>query len=254
MSSPSRRVLVAGNWKMFHGPAQAAQVARALCDQLRLGPRTDVALAPTFVALHAVGAALAGTRVALAAQNCHEQDKGAFTGEVSPPMLAEAGCRYVIVGHSERRQYFAETDEGVNRKVRALQKHGLVPIACLGETLAERDAGRTFEVVSKQLEGMLAGLDEASVGSLVLAYEPVWAIGTGRTAKSSDAQAVHAFLRDRVRHKLADAAERVRILYGGSVKPDNAAELLAQPDIDGALVGGASLEAGDFARIIQAAG
>ena len=169
-------------------------------------------------------------------------------------MLRDVGCAFCIIGHSERRQYFGETDAGVNRKLAALQKAGIVPIACLGETLAERDAGITLDVLRRQLDGMLSGLEAGVLHGLVIAYEPVWAIGTGKTAKPSDAQSAQAFLRDRLRATYADLADEIRILYGGSAKPDNAAELLAQPDVDGLLVGGASLDAAGFARIIQAAG
>ena len=253
MTSQSRRPLIAGNWKLFNTVAESTTLARAIADS-RIGPRTDVVIAPVFTSLHAVAETLRGTRVALSGQDVYWEDKGAFTGEISAPMLKDVGCTYGIVGHSERRQYFGETDEHVAKKIAALRKSGLVPIACLGETLSEREAGTTYDVVRKQLEGMLAGLDAKAIGALVLAYEPVWAIGTGKTAKASDAQQVHAYLRDRIRHAHGEAADATRILYGGSVKADNAAELLAQPDIDGALVGGASLDANSFARIIQAAG
>ena len=188
----------------------------------------------------------------------HCEDQGAFTGEISAPMLKDVGCAWSLVGHSERRQLFGETDAAVQKKLFALRKHGLAPIACLGETLAEREGGVTYDVLRRQLDAMTASLDAqeatALLTGLVLAYEPVWAIGTGRTAKSSDAQSAHAFLRDRIRDRYGEVADTVRILYGGSVKPDNAAELLAQPDVDGVLVGGASLDAAGFARIIQAAG
>ncbi len=253
MTAQNRRPLIAGNWKLHNTIAESIALARAIADA-RIGPRTDVVVAPVFTALAAVAEALRGTRVEVSAQDVFWEDKGAFTGEVCAPMLADAGCTYGIVGHSERRQFFGETDEGVAKKVTALRKAGLTPIACVGETLAERESGITFEVVRRQLEAILAVLDETGAAEVVIAYEPVWAIGTGKVAKSSDAQAVHAYLRDRIVHKFGDAGHATRILYGGSVKPDNAAELLAQPDIDGALVGGASLDAAGFARIIQAAG
>ena len=255
MTSPNRRPFVAGNWKMHKMIGESVALARAITDGARIGPRTDVAIAPMFTALAAVADVLRGTRVSLAAQDCHWEAEGAFTGEISAPNLKDIGCTYCLVGHSERRQYSGETDEVVARKIRAMRSVGLTPIACLGETLAEKESGITFDVVRRQLDAILGDLDIAAVGALVIAYEPVWAIGTGRTAKSSDAQMVHAFLRDRVRNKLADeAADAVRILYGGSVKADNAAELMAQPDVDGVLVGGASLDAAAFTRIIQAAG
>jgi triosephosphate isomerase (TIM) len=249
-----RRPLVAGNWKMYNTVAESVALARAIADNARIGPRTDVVLCPTFISLAAVSQALQGTRVTLGAQDVHWEVQGAHTGEISAVMLKDVGCRYCIVGHSERRQYLGETDEMMTKKLIALQRQGIIPIACLGETLAERESGRTFDVVQKQLDAFLYTLDESGVRNLVVAYEPVWAIGTGRTAKSSDAQQVHAYIRERIRHRHADAADATRIIYGGSVKADNAAELLAQPDIDGALVGGASLDAESFARIIQSAG
>ena len=254
MTNPARRPLLAGNWKMHKTVSESVELARAIATGGRPGPRTDVVVAPVFTALHAVATELRGTRVALAAQDVYWENQGAFTGEVSPAMLRDVGCAFCIIGHSERRQYFGETDAGVNRKLAALQKAGIVPIACLGETLAERDAGITLDVLRRQLDGMLSGLEAGVLHGLVIAYEPVWAIGTGKTAKPSDAQSAQAFLRDRLRATYADLADEIRILYGGSAKPDNAAELLAQPDVDGLLVGGASLDAAGFARIIQAAG
>jgi len=254
VSSSARRSLVAGNWKLHNTVAESVALARAIGDHARIGPRTDVVVAPVFTALAAVGQALRGTRVALASQNVHWEDRGACTGEVSAPLLVDVGCAYVIVGHSERRQFFGETDTTVARKISALLRHALVPIVCVGETLAERDAGRTLDVVRTQLDAALDGLSQGAVGALVVAYELVWAIGTGRTAKAADAQQVHQQLRERVRERFGAAADALRILYGGSVKADNASELLAQPDIDGALVGGASLDAATFDTIIQAAG
>lgn len=253
MPPSTRRKIVAGNWKMNKTVAEALTLVRELREQgLGTGP-VEVVIAPPFGALHPVAQALQGTGMKLAAQNCHWEASGAFTGEVSAPMLSELGCAYVILGHSERRQFFGETDEWVNRRVRAVLKSGMQPILCMGETLGEREAGRTFEVVHRQLHGGLAGLNAAEVGEIVLAYEPVWAIGTGRTATSAQAQEVHASIRAELA-KLFDAetAASLRIQYGGSVKPDNAAELLGQPDVDGALVGGASLKAGDFAGIVKA--
>jgi triosephosphate isomerase len=197
---------------------------------------------------------LSGSLIQLFAQNCHEAASGAFTGEVSAPMLKEVGCDGVILGHSERRQFFGETDEGVAKKVRAALGAGLHAIVCVGETLSEREANRTWEVVSRQVRGALGGLDAAAWKSVTLAYEPVWAIGTGRTATTAQAQEVHALIRGLVRELAsAQVAEAVRIQYGGSVKPENAAELMAQPDVDGALVGGASLKVDDFARIVAGA-
>jgi triosephosphate isomerase len=256
--NPSRNPLIAGNWKMHRTVSESVALARAVADGGRIGPRTEVVVAPVATALAAVAKALEGTAVTVAAQNVHWEEQGAFTGEISPGMVKDVGCAWCLVGHSERRQLFGETDATVHKKLMALRKHGVKPIACLGETLGERESGVTYEVLRRQLEGMLGALDageaEALLKGLVLAYEPVWAIGTGRTAKASDAQSAHAFLRDRVRDRFGEVADTVRILYGGSVKADNAAELLAQPDIDGVLVGGASLDPAGFARIIQAAG
>ncbi len=258
MTHPARRPLIAGNWKMHRTVSESVALARAVAEGGRIGPRTDVVVAPVATALSAVAQSLLGTGIALAGQNCHWETQGAFTGEVSPEMLRDVGCTFVLVGHSERRQLFGETDATVHKKLLGAQRVGLVPIGCLGETLAERESGVTFTVLQRQLDGMFGALDaaeaDALAAKLVIAYEPVWAIGTGRTARSSDAQLAHAYLRDRLRDRLGDGAEGVRILYGGSVKADNAAELLAQPDIDGVLVGGASLDPAGFARIIQAAG
>jgi triosephosphate isomerase len=213
----------------------------------------QVAVAPPFTALAAAAEALRGGPVELCAQDVHWEKQGAFTGEVSAAMLADVGCRHAIVGHSERRQLFGETDETVRRKVGALLAAGLRPIVCVGELLAEREAGRTLEVAGRQLRAALAGLPAEPVAALTVAYEPVWAIGTGKTATAAQAQEVHAALRAILRELVGATADAVRIQYGGSVKPENAAELMAQPDVDGALVGGASLVAGDFARIVKGA-
>ncbi|MDX1650387.1 MAG: triose-phosphate isomerase, partial [Myxococcota bacterium] len=213
----------------------------------------EVVVAPPFTALAALGRALAGSGVALAAQNVHQEEKGAFTGEVAPGMLEEIGCRYAIVGHSERRQIFGESSDFVAAKAESLLRHGIRPIVCVGESLDEREAERTFAVLGTQLQESLARVPKERAAEIVVAYEPVWAIGTGRTATPEQAQEVHAMIRERLRDQLgAEAGEAVRIQYGGSVKPDNAASLLAQPDVDGALVGGASLEAESFAAIIHA--
>ena len=250
-----RKPVVAGNWKMHKTAAEAQALARELRNALGVvRDQVEVVLAPPFTALYPVGKAVEDSNLLLAAQNCHAEAQGAFTGEVSAPMLKELGCRYVILGHSERRQLFGETDEGVNRKVKAVLAAGMLPIVCVGETLQERESGRTLEVVSRQLAGGLAGMDAAAVARLVIAYEPVWAIGTGKTATSAQAQEVHAHVRGWVAQAFGkEAAAAVRIQYGGSVKADNAAELLGQPDVDGALVGGASLKAADFAAIVKAA-
>lgn len=214
--------------------------------------KAEVVVCPNFTALHEAGQALAGSGIGLGAQNMHWEKQGAYTGEVSPAMLQDAGCRYVIIGHSERRQYFAETDQGVNHKAKAALQQGLTPILCVGETLEEREAGQTEAVVGRQVKGGLEGLESGQVTQLVIAYEPVWAIGTGRTASAQDANGVCAFIRRTVAGIFGqDSAAKVRIQYGGSVKADNIAELMDQPDIDGALVGGASLDAAAFAKIIN---
>ncbi len=237
---------------MHKTSAEAVALVREL--RRRLNTQVEIAVAPPFTALSKVKEALMGSPIQLFAQNCHYEKQGAFTGEISAPMLAEVGCDGVILGHSERRQYFGESDEGVNKKIKAALEAGLHPIVCVGETLQEREANHTWEVVSGQLRGALAGLAPVQIGKLTLAYEPVWAIGTGKTATTGQAQEVHGQIRGFLREMAGPhTAEAVRIQYGGSVKPDNAAELLGQPDIDGALVGGASLKVDDFARIVAGA-
>src|SRR3954447_14627 len=250
-----RRKFVCGNWKMFKTGTEAQQLVSELGTRLS-GVSAQVGIAPPFTALAQVKWALsqAKSQVQLFGQNCHHEKHGAFTGEVSAAMLKDAGCDGVILGHSERRQLFGETDEGVARKLKAVLGEGLHPIVCVGETLQEREAGRTWEVVSRQVRAALVGLDGAQVSRITLAYEPVWAIGTGRNATAAQAQEVHGQIRGLLREiGGAQVADAVRIQYGGSVKPDNAAELLGQPDVDGALVGGASLKADDFAKIVEAA-
>ncbi len=248
----ARRKFVCGNWKMH----KTAREAVALVQELReaVGGASDevqVAVAPPFTALSAVAQAERG-KVELAAQDVHWETQGAFTGEVSAPMLADLGCKHCIVGHSERRQLFGETDETVRKKVGALFAAGILPIVCVGETLQEREAGRTLEVVQRQVRAALTGL-AAQMSALTIAYEPIWAIGTGKTATTAQAQEVHAAIRGLLRELGGTAADAVRIQYGGSVKPDNAAELMSQPDVDGALVGGASLKAKDFIAIVKGA-
>jgi triosephosphate isomerase (TIM) len=250
----ARKKFVCGNWKMYKTAAEA----RALVAELRaqgesLAEKVDVAVAPPFTALAAAAEVLAGSRIQLAAQDVHWEVQGAFTGEVSAPMLKDIGVRHVIVGHSERRQLFGETDETVRKKVKSVLSAGLLPVVCVGETLAEREAGRTLEVVGRQVRGGLAGLPVDEIGRLTLAYEPVWAIGTGKTATTAQAQEVHAAIRKLLQELAAPVAAQVRIQYGGSVKPENAAELMAEPDVDGALVGGASLKSLDFLQIIRGA-
>ncbi|HET7754835.1 MAG TPA: triose-phosphate isomerase [Anaeromyxobacteraceae bacterium] len=249
----ARTKFVCGNWKMHKTTAEARDLVRALAPLVADGGGVQVAVAPPFTALAAVAEALRGTSIELAAQDVHWEKQGAFTGEVSAPMLADLGVKHGIVGHSERRQLFGETDESVAKKLRALLEVGILPIVCVGETLYERDEGKTIDVVERQIKGALTGLSEAELARLTVAYEPVWAIGTGKTATTAQAQEVHAAIRGMLRDLGPGAAERVRIQYGGSVKPDNAADLMSQPDVDGALVGGASLKAEDFSRIVKGA-
>jgi len=249
-----RRRLLAANWKMHKTVAEAVAFAEDFLPRIAGQEVHEIAIAPPFTALGALGRALEGSGVRLAAQNVHDQAKGAFTGEISPAMLAELGCTYAVVGHSERRQLFGESNEFVGRKAAALLAHGIRPIVCVGETLEEREAEHTFAVLETQLSGSLALLSQEQPAELVIAYEPVWAIGTGRTATPAMAQHAHAMIRRWLHGRFGSAAESVRIQYGGSVKPDNAAELLAQADIDGALVGGASLEPDSFARIVHCDG
>ncbi len=247
-----RRPLLAGNWKMYKTAPEAAATARQLVENL--GPITgkDVMIAPTFTALGQLAEVFEDSPVALGAQNMHWEADGAYTGEISPAMLVAAGCTYVIIGHSERRQYFGETDETVNRKVSAALAHRLIPVLCVGETEAQRESNETFSVLDKQIGNGLEGFSSNDLETLVIAYEPVWAIGTGKTATTEQAQEIHAFLRDRINADFGKSLARsIRILYGGSVKPTNIVELMAMPDIDGALVGGASLEADSFGAIVN---
>lgn len=251
-----RRLFVAGNWKMNLDKAKCQQLARGVVEAARgdAGQKIDVAVCPPSVYLDAVAAIVAGTSVGLGGQNMYHEASGAFTGEVSPSMLRDVGCRYVILGHSERRHVLGETDEAVNKKVLAALGVGLIPIVCVGELLAEREAGQTAEVVRRQFAGSLAGLSGEQMGQVVIAYEPVWAIGTGKVATPAQAEEVHVELRKIMLQRYnSQLAESVRIQYGGSVNAANAAELLAQKNIDGALVGGASLKADEFARILAAA-
>ena len=246
-----RTPLIAANWKMHKTVSQALAFAADLRSRLQGEAGVEVAIAPPFPALAALGEALDGSPISLAAQNVHPEPEGAFTGEVSAPMLASLGCTYVIVGHSERRALFGEDDALVAAKLAAVQAAGMRPILCVGETLEQREAGKTFDVLAGQLAGSLARIDAERSAEIVVAYEPVWAIGTGRTATPEIAQEAHAFVRERLAGLLGGVAEQVRILYGGSVKPENAAALLAQPDIDGGLVGGASLDPASFCAIIR---
>ncbi|MGE0796442.1 MAG: triose-phosphate isomerase [Acidimicrobiia bacterium] len=258
MPASRRKPLISGNWKMHQNHFEAIQLVQKLGYQLDKADYdgADVSVHPPFTDLRSIQTVLDADRIpmALGAQHCHWEESGAYTGEVSPTMLAKLNVRYVIAGHSERRQLFAETEEMVNRKVRAILAAAMTPILCVGETLEEREAGTTEDRVASQVRAGLAGVGADDVAGLVVAYEPIWAIGTGRNATPDDAQQVCRAIRAVVSEVAgSDAAATVRIQYGGSVKPSNAAELLAQPDIDGALVGGASLEADGFARIVQAA-
>ena len=237
---------------MHKTTAEARQLARAIREGASTVKHCQVVIAPPFTALGAAAEEVRGTSLVLAAQNVHWEPKGAFTGEISIPMLEEIGCGMVIIGHSERRQYFGETDESVNRRINAVMKSALQPIVCIGETLTEREAGEYKKVIERQLSGGLNGLTHQTLLRIILAYEPVWAIGTGRTASPEVAQEVHVAIREWLSLKFgSETAQQVRILYGGSVKPDNISDLMRQPDIDGALVGGACLEADSFLRIIR---
>lgn len=248
----SRRPLIAGNWKMYKTCSEAESTAGELVRRTADITDVDVMIAPPYIALSAVSKVVTNTPVCLGAQNLFFEKEGAFTGEISPPMLASVGCSHVIIGHSERRQYFGETDESVNKKIRAAVVHGLTPVFCVGETENERDAEETFSVLDKQIRKGLQGFSFKEIAELIIAYEPVWAIGTGKTATKEQAQDVHHFLRNLLTEIYGQAfADTVRILYGGSVKPGNIKELMDMPDVDGALVGGASLDAETFSAIIH---
>lgn len=249
-----RRPLVAGNWKMNLNRTAAVDLAEAVVGRAGQVPQVDLLVCPPFVYLDPVGQVLRGHRVALGAQDMYHEGNGAFTGEISAAMLRDLGCEFVILGHSERRHILGETDQAVAAKTTVALAAGLTPIVCVGELLSQRQAGQTTEVVRGQIAGSLAGLDADQIARIVVAYEPVWAIGTGQVATPEQAQQVHSDLRTILAERYnAAVADQVRILYGGSVKPDNAGQLLAQPDIDGALVGGASLKADDFLGIAAAA-
>jgi triosephosphate isomerase len=249
----SRTPFIAGNWKMHKTVADAEEFIQALLPRVSDADGVDVAICPSFLALSAMVDSTRGSRVQVYAQNMHHADSGAFTGEVAAPMLVEADVNGVILGHSERRELFGETDKALALKVPAALDAGLVPILCVGETESERDNGDTERKLRHQVQEDLARLDVDRLGEVVIAYEPIWAIGTGKVATPDQAQEAIAFVRALVADRSAAAAEQTRVLYGGSVKPDNAAELLALPDVDGALVGGASLEAESFAAIVAAA-
>jgi triosephosphate isomerase len=249
-----RRPIIAGNWKMYKTVAEAKMLAQAVCEGVAAVSGVDVVLCPPFTALEAVKSIVSGTTVGLGAQNMHWEEQGAFTGEISPLML-QALCEYVVLGHSERRQYFCETDEGVNRKLKAALAHGLTPIVCVGENLAQNEAGETASFVGQQVKAAFEGVSAEDAVKAIIAYEPIWAIGTG---KNADPVTANSIIGLSIRGALADIyteeiAQRVRVQYGGSVKPDNIAGFMAQPDIDGALVGGASLKADSFLALVKGA-
>lgn len=244
--------VIVGNWKMYKTGGEAEDFLRAFLPLVAGISGVEIVIAPPFPSIAVVAgfAQGASSTVCVASQNVHFENEGAFTGEVSPRMVKDLGATHCIIGHSERRQYFAETDDSVNRKVRAALAAELAPIMCLGETLAERESGKTFDVILRQLRDGLRDIQASEAARIMVAYEPVWAIGTGKTATPSQAQEVHAFLRGRLKEQWGDAADSVRILYGGSVKPDNISSLMSNEDIDGALVGGASLTPDTFAKIV----
>lgn len=243
-----RRPFIAANWKMNKTVGETRDFLAQFLPEVRDVAGVDIIIAPPFTALAGASAGIKGSNIILAAQNVFHEGKGAFTGEISPPMLIDLGCRYVLIGHSERRQYFHETDEVVNKKIRISRQTGLGVIFCIGETLQEREAGKTFEVLSRQLESGLTGIGH---DDMVIAYEPVWAIGTGKTASSEQAQEAHAFIRERLQIFYGNNADKFCILYGGSVTPENVDSLMACKDVDGALVGGASLKVESFSRIVK---
>ncbi|HWF37762.1 MAG TPA: triose-phosphate isomerase [Candidatus Acidoferrales bacterium] len=247
-----RRPVIAGNWKMFKTQSETRVFFQAFAPAVANSRHCDIVVAPPYTAIGAAVDSARGSAIHIAAQNLHWENEGAFTGEISGPMIVDAGCNLVIIGHSERRQYFGETDESVNKKMKAALAAGLTPIVCVGETLAEREANETREVLQRQFTGGFAGLTPEEFSRILMAYEPVWAIGTGRTATPEIAAEVHRHIRQLVAAQYSlDEASQVRILYGGSVKPDNIRGLMFQPDIDGALVGGASLDPKSFAAIVN---
>ena len=248
----NRTPFIAGNWKMHKTGKEAVQAAKALKNLVAGVSSVEVMIAPTFTALALVSAEIASSNIALGAQNMHWEPKGAYTGEIAADMLRDAGCGYVIIGHSERRQFFGESDQTVNQKIQSAVDAGLRPVLCIGESEAERDAGQTFSVLDKQIQKGLESFVLQDLQTLVVAYEPVWAIGTGKTATKEQAQEAHAHIRDELAKMFGkEFAQQVRILYGGSVKPSNVKELMAMPDVDGALVGGASLEPETFSQLVH---
>lgn len=247
-----RKPVIAGNWKLYKTGNEAVELVTALVPLVRETGMVEIIVAPVFTVLNDVRKAVAGSNIMMAGQNCFWEEEGAFTGEISPTLLRDAGCSHVIIGHSERRQYFGETDETVNRKIRAALKEGLTVLFCIGETLDEREAEKTFVILKRQLSAGLAGISKEQLNYIIIAYEPVWAIGTGRTATDKQAQEAHFFIREYISGIYdKETSDAVRILYGGSVKPENIKSLMSQPDVDGALVGGASLKAVSFAAIVN---
>lgn len=247
-----RKPVIAGNWKMNKSINEAIELVNSLKRELIDIQEIDIIICPVYTALSDVSDLLIDSNISLGAQNIYWEPSGAFTGEISPSMIKDAGCKYVIIGHSERRKYFDESDETVNKRIKAAQSVGLIPIFCVGETLEEHEAGKTIDVVKRQLKGGLEGLENEALPKIVIAYEPVWAIGTGKTATPEQAQEVHKFIRGWLNENYSpEVAESLRILYGGSVKPANARELMQQSDIDGALVGGASLDSSSFVEIVK---
>jgi len=250
-----RRPIIAGNWKMYKTLKDGQELAVALKRELYRIENVDIVICPAYTLLAYLADDLEESNIALGAQDIYWQEEGAWTGEVSPLMLKDAGCRYVIIGHSERRQFFGETNETVNKKIKAALKHGLTPLICLGENSEERESGNTFKVIEEHIKGGLAEISSEDMLKTVIAYEPVWAIGTGKTATPEQAQEAHKFIRDLLRKMYGEeAAGNIRIQYGGSVRPENIAELMAKPDVDGALVGGASLKVDSFSSIVIKAG
>ena len=247
-----RRTIIAGNWKLNKNISEAIELANGIKRQVYQVDSLDIVLCPVFTSLYPVAEVITNSNIELGAQDVYWQEKGAFTGEVAPLMLKDAGCKYVIIGHSERRQYFQETNETVNNKIKAVLKAGLVPIFCVGETLTQREANQTLNIISEQVQQGLQGISRQEAEGLVVAYEPVWAIGTGKNATSQQAQEVHKYIRNLlVKMYNSSVAEGIRIQYGGSVKPENIGELIRQADIDGALIGGASLKVDSFCEIVR---
>jgi triosephosphate isomerase len=250
--NPKRRPIIAGNWKMNKTSTEARDLASKLIPLVSGVKDRDIVLAPPFTSIPAVAETIKGTNMALSAQDLFWEEKGAFTGEISAEMLLDLGCKYVIIGHSERRQFFGETEETVNKKVRQALNKGLLPIVCVGELLSERESGKANEVIERQVVGALKGVAAAEMQKIVIAYEPVWAIGTGKTATPDQANEIHAFIRQKIKSMYnGDVAGSLRIQYGGSVTPENVSTLMAKPDIDGALVGGASLKPESFAALVN---